>query len=343
LALTLELLASRLGCRFEGDGSCQISGVATLEDASSGELSFFANARYRAALAATQAAAVIVAEKDREACPANRLIAKDPYLTYARATQLLYPDDCHAGGIHPTAQVDEAAQVDPSAWIDAHCMVGPGVVIGASARIGAGCVLDRDISVGQQSRLMGNVTIHGHASLGERCVIQPGAVIGSDGFGYANDHGRWVKIPQVGGVIIGDDVEVGANTTIDRGALSDTVLEDGVKLDNQIQIAHNVHVGEHTAIAGCTGVAGSTHIGKHCAIGGHVGIVGHLVIADNVQVSAKTFVSQSINEPGFYSSGTPLEPNSHWRRNVVRMKQLDEMARRIKTLEKMVNKLSNNG
>ncbi len=341
MALTLELLASRLGCEFDGDADCLISGVATLEDAAVGELSFLASSKYRARLAATKASAVIVAERDRDACPVNALIARDPYLTYARATQLLYPDEYHAGGVHPDAVIDDAAQIDVTAWVDAHCVIGPGVIVGARAQIGAGCVLERDVVIGRESRLMSNVTIHGRVRLGERCVIQPGAVIGSDGFGYANERGKWVKIPQVGGVTLGDDVEVGANTTIDRGALSDTIVANGVKLDNQIQIAHNVHIGEHTAIAGCTGIAGSTHIGKHCAIGGHVGIVGHLSIADGVQISAKTFVSQSIHEAGFYSSGAPLEPNARWRKNFVRMKQLDEMARRIKTLEKMVRKLSN--
>ncbi len=341
MGLTLAQLASRLGCEFDGDAACLISGVATLADAAAGELSFFVSSKYRADLAKTQASAVIVAERDRAASPVNVLIAKDPYLIYARAAQLLYPAPSQAGGVHPSAEIDSTAQVDASAWVDALCVIGPGVVVGANTQIGAGCILDRDITIGRDCRLLANVMIHGHASLGERCVIQPGAVIGSDGFGYANDQGAWVKIPQVGGVILGDDVEVGANTTIDRGALSDTIIENGVILDNQIQIAHNVHIGEQTAIAGCTGVAGSTRIGKRCAIGGHVGIVGHLTIADEVQISAKTFVSQSIDKAGFYSSGTPLESNAHWRKNFVRMKQLDEMARRIKTLEKMVHKLSN--
>ena len=341
MGLTLEQLASRLECEFDGDAACLISGVATLADAAEGELSFLASSKYRADLDSTQASAVIVAERDRAACPVNALVAKDPYLMYARATQLLYPEILHEGGVHPSAVVDASAQVDPSAWIGALCVIGPDVTIGANAQIGAGCILDRDVTIGRDCRLLANVKIHGRASLGERCVIQPGAVIGSDGFGYANDQGRWVKIPQIGGVTLGDDVEVGANTTIDRGALSDTIIENGVILDNQIQIAHNVHIGEYTAIAGCTGVAGSTHIGKRCMIGGHVGIVGHLTIADGVQISAKTFVSQSIDKAGFYSSGTPVEPNARWRKNFVRMKQLDEMARRIKTLEKMVGKLSN--
>ena len=338
MAITLERLASHLGCELDGEPSCLISSVATLEKASDGELSFLASSKYRTSLACTAASAVIVAERDRAACPVNTLIAKDPYLAYARAVQLLYPDVRHASGVHPTAQVDQAAQIDPTAWVDAHCVIGAGVVVAAHAQIGAGCVLDRDITIGRGSRLAANVTIYGCAVLGERCIVQSGAVIGSDGFGYANDQGQWLKIPQIGGVWLGDDVEVGANTTIDRGALSDTIIEDGVKLDNQIQIAHNVHIGKHTAIAGCSGIAGSTHIGAHCAIGGHVGIVGHLTIADGVQISAKTFVSQSIDAPGFYSSGTPVEPNAHWRRNFVRMKQLDEMARRLKVLEKMVHK-----
>lgn len=341
MGLTLAQLASHLACEFDGDAECLISGVAALADATAGELSFLASSKYRADLAATQASVVIVAERDRATCPGNVLIAKDPYLAYARAAQLLYPEVLHEGGVHRSAVVDPTAQIDASAWIDALCVIGPDVVIGANAQIGAGCILDRDITIGSDCRLLANVTIHGQASLGERCVIQPGAVIGSDGFGYANDQSKWVKIPQIGGVILGDEVEVGANTTIDRGALSDTIIENGVILDNQVQIAHNVHIGEQTAIAGCTGVAGSTHIGKRCAIGGHVGIVGHLTIADGVHISAKTFVSQSIDSAGFYSSGTPVEPNARWRRNFVRMKQLDEMARRIKTLEKIVHKLSN--
>ncbi|MBL1260915.1 MAG: UDP-3-O-(3-hydroxymyristoyl)glucosamine N-acyltransferase [Thiotrichaceae bacterium] len=341
MGLTLAQLASHLGCEFDGDASCLISGVATLVDATSGDLSFLVSSKYRADLAATQASVVVMADQNRRAYAGNVLIAKDPYLTYARAAQLFYPERRHEGGVHPAAVVDPTAQIDAAAWVDALCVIGPEVVVGANAQIGAGCILDRDITIGRDCRLLANVTIHGHASLGERCVIQPGVVIGSDGFGYANDQGKWVKIPQVGGVILGDDVEVGANTTIDRGALSDTIIGNGVILDNQVQIAHNVHIGEQTAIAGCTGVAGSTHIGKRCAIGGHVGIVGHLTIADGVHVSAKTFVSQSIDKAGFYSSGTPIELNARWRKNFVRMKQLDEMARRIKTLEKMVHKLSN--
>ncbi|MCF6325138.1 MAG: UDP-3-O-(3-hydroxymyristoyl)glucosamine N-acyltransferase [Gammaproteobacteria bacterium] len=341
MGLTLAQLASRLECEFDGDAACLISGVATLANATAGDLSFLANSKYRADLAATQASVVVMTGRDRTVYAGNVLIAKDPYLVYARAVQLFYPETLHDGGIHPSAVVDPTAQIDVSAWVNALCVIGPGVIVGANAQIGAGCILDRDITIGRDCRLLSNVMIHGRASLGERCVIQPGVVIGSDGFGYANDRGKWVKIPQVGGVILGDDVEVGANTTIDRGALSDTIIENGVILDNQVQIAHNVHIGEQTAIAGCTGIAGSTHIGKRCAIGGHVGIVGHLTIADGVQISAKAFVSQSIDSAGFYSSGTPLEPNARWRRNFVRMKQLDEMARRIKMLEKMVHKLSN--
>jgi len=341
LGLTLAQLASHLGCEFDGDAACLISGVATLVNATAGDLSFLASSKYRADLAATQASVVVMADRDRTVFVGNVLIAKNPYLIYARAAQLFYPEMLHDGGIHPSAVVDPAAQIDVSAWVNALCVIGPGVIVGANAQIGAGCILDSDITIGRDCRLLSNVVIHGRASLGERCVIQAGAVIGSDGFGYANDRGKWVKIPQVGGVVLGDDVEVGANTTIDRGALSDTIIENGVILDNQVQIAHNVHIGEQTAIAGCTGIAGSTHIGKRCAIGGHVGIVGHLTIADGVQISAKTFVSQSIDNAGFYSSGTPLEPNARWRRNFVRMKQLDDMAHRIKMLEKMIHKLSN--
>jgi UDP-3-O-[3-hydroxymyristoyl] glucosamine N-acyltransferase len=336
LVKTLGQLAEHVGGHVHGDTARKISGIATLQTAKSGDISFLANPRYTKYLAATAASAVILSEEYRQDCPCDALVVNDPYLSYARIAQLLCPSSAQQRGWHPSAVVDSAATVDASAWIGPNCVIEQGVQIAAQVSVGAGCFIGRDSIIGAGSRLEANVTVCHGSRIGQRVVIHPGVVIGSDGFGLANDDGSWVKVPQLGTVIIGDEVEIGANTTIDRGALDDTVIEHGVKLDNQIQVAHNVHIGAHTAIAGCTGIAGSARIGARCTIGGGVGIVGHTEIADDVHITGMSFVAHSIRKAGVYSSGTPLEPNRDWRRNYARFHHLDDMAKRLRHLETMI-------
>jgi UDP-3-O-[3-hydroxymyristoyl] glucosamine N-acyltransferase len=330
---TLGQLAEHVGGRIHGDADCKINGVATLQNAKPGDISFLANPRYTKYLSSTAASAVIVSDEYQDGCPANALVVADPYLSYARIASLLNPPAALRQGRHPSAVVDDGSSIESSAWIGPHSVIEEDVEIAAGVMIGPGCVIGRGSRIGAGSRLVANVTVCHGSRLGKRVVLHPGVVIGSDGFGLANDEGSWVKVPQLGGVIIGDDVEIGANTTVDRGALDDTVIEDGVKLDNQIQVAHNVYIGAHTAIAGCTGIAGSARIGSRCTIGGGVGIVGHTEIADDVHITGMSFVAHSIRKPGVYSSGTPLEGNREWRRNYARFHQLDAMARRLRQLE----------
>lgn len=340
---TLAELARQVGGTVRGNGSEVIHGVATLQSAGPGQISFLSNPRYRKFLDATRAAAVIVTPDDAEHCTVNALLVENPYIAYARIAGIFAPLAPFSEGAHPSAVIDSTVTLGARVSIGPNTVIEAGAVIDDGVRIGAGCVIGRDVHIGAESCLEAHVTLWHGTRLGKRALIHPGVVIGADGFGLANDAGVWVKVPQLGRVIIGDDVEIGANTTIDRGALDDTVIEDGVKLDNLIQIGHNVHIGAHTAIAACTAVAGSTKIGKYCGIGGTVGIVGHLEIADRVQITGMSMVTQSITEPGTYSSGTPLEPNAQWRRNFVRVKQLDEMWRRLKQLESELNQLKGKG
>ncbi|MFC1749632.1 UDP-3-O-(3-hydroxymyristoyl)glucosamine N-acyltransferase [Pseudomonadota bacterium] len=334
--LTLEQLAGELGCELHGDPQCRVSGVATLLNAKPGELSFLANSRYGRYLANTQASIVILKEEDRAACPVNVLVCRNPYLAYAKAAALLNPVVVADAGVHPTAVVEEGAQVSPTASVGAHCFVGANSIIGAGAVLGPGCVVEAGVSIGENSRFVARATVCHGVSVGNNCLVHPGVVIGADGFGIANDKGAWTKVPQVGGVVVGDDVEIGANTTIDRGALDDTVIEDGVKLDNQIQVAHNVCIGAHTAVAGCTGIAGSAKIGKRCQIGGGVVVLGHLEIADDVHITAMSLVTGNIKKPGVYSSGVPVEDRGDWNRNIARLRQLNDLAKRLRTVEKQL-------
>lgn len=333
VSVTLRELAERLGGEIHGDGNCVISSVAPLQNAAPGAISFLAGSRFRKYLAATRASAVILAREDLADCPVSALVSDKPHLTYARVAALLYPAPTGKHGVHQTAWVDASCSIHDTAWVGPHSVVEAGAMLGPRVQIGPGCVIGEGVSIGEGSRLVANVTVCSGTYIGMRALIHPGAVIGGDGFGLANDGGVWVKVPQLGKVRIGDDVEIGANTTIDRGALEDTVLEDGVKLDNQIQVGHNVRIGAHTAIAACTGISGSTKIGKHCTIAGGVGIAGHLEIADNVHITGMSMVTKSVPDPGAYSSGIPLQPNHLWHRSVVRFKQLDELVRRVKTLE----------
>jgi UDP-3-O-[3-hydroxymyristoyl] glucosamine N-acyltransferase len=327
-------LAERFGLALHGDGSRLIEGVASLVHATANQLGFLANGKYASQLAATRAGVVVLREADLSACPTTALIAADPYLAFARIAALYERRPAATPGVHAGAIVAASARIGAGVSIGAGCVIEDDAVIGDGAVLGPHCIVGAGCTVGAQSRLVARVTLVAQVTLGKRVLIHPGAVIGSDGFGLAFDRDHWVKIPQLGGVRIGDDCEIGANTTIDRGALDDTVLEEDVRLDNQIQIAHNVHVGAHTAMAGCAAVAGSAKIGRYCMIGGNAGVLGHLEIADRVTITAKSLVTHSIREAGEYSSGTPLQDNRGWRRNAARFKHLDEYARRLAALEK---------
>lgn len=336
MEFSLGDLADRFGAEVHGDTNCMVHAVASLEQAGPGEISFLANAHFHRLLTGTRASAVILSPRFVGDCPTSALVTDNPYAVYARVAQLLHPPRRVAVGVHPTACVEPSCVIKEGVSIGAYAVVGAQSRLGRDVRIGPGCVIEDGVEIGAGSTLVAHVTVRHGTRIGERALIHPGAVIGSDGFGFAKDNDHWIKIPQLGCVIIGNDVEIGSNTTIDRGALGDTVIEDGVKLDNQIQVAHNVQIGAHTAIAGCTGIAGSAKIGKRCAIGGGAGIAGHLEIADDVLITGTSFVTQSITERGTYSSGAPLEPTESWRKNYIRMKQLDEMAKRLHELEKLV-------
>ena len=320
MQLRLGDLVDALGGELHGDRALAIEGLAPLESATASQLSFLSNPRYQPQLAASKAGCVIVGPAMREAALARgaAIVADDPYLYFARVTQLWRQRTAAPGGpaIHPSAVIDPQANVDPGARI------GPLCVVERGARIGAGTVLKARVHVGED------------CVIGARCVLHPGVVIGADGFGFAPNKGAWEKIEQLGAVRIGDDVEIGANTCIDRGALADTVLEDGVKLDNLIQVGHNVRIGRHTAIAGCAGIAGSATIGAHCTIGGSAGILGHLTIADHVHISSFSLVTRSITRPGHYTGIFPIDDNATWEKNAASLKQLHALRERVRALEK---------
>jgi len=343
VTMTLGQLAEALGATLKGSEALQITGLATLQEAGPGQLSFLANPQYRKFLDNSQAAAVLLKAADAESFTGNALIVADPYLAYARISHLFDPKPKAVAGIHPSAVVAEDAQVDVSASIGPFAVIESGARIGANVSIGAHCVIGARCVVGEGGWLAPRVTLYHDVTIGKRVVIQSGAVIGGEGFGFANEKGVWRKIAQIGGVTIGDDVEIGVNTAVDRGALSDTRIADGVKLDNQIQIAHNVQIGEHTAMAACVGISGSTRIGKHCTIAGGVGMVGHIDVCDNVFVSGMTMVTRSITEPGAYSSGTAMQPLADWRKSAARIRQLDDMSKRLQQLEKRVDTVTSGG
>jgi len=326
-------LAQRFGLELRGDDRV-VHGVGTLADASPEQLGFLANPRYRAQLAETAAGVVVLRAEDAEARAGTALIARDPYVAFAKIAALFERKPLRDAGIHASAAIDPSASVDPSAHIGPHVSIGARSSVGAGAVIGPGCVIGDDCVVGEGCELVARVTLVTRVRLGKRVLIHSGAVLGADGFGIAMDHGRWIKVPQLGGVLVGDDCEIGANTTIDRGALGDTVLEEDVRLDNQIQVGHNVRIGAHTAMAGCSAVAGSASIGRHCLVGGGAGILGHLDVCDRVVITAMSLVTHSIREPGEYSSGTPLMDNRRWRKSAARFKQLDDIARRTRPGDK---------
>jgi UDP-3-O-[3-hydroxymyristoyl] glucosamine N-acyltransferase len=314
--LTLAQIASRLGGRIAGDPEVLIRQVGSLERAGPGQIGFLSNPKQRSRLAGTRASAVVLGANSESLTVLPRIVCDNPYAYFARVSQLFNPLSVQAPGIHPAA------------------VVAPGVRLGARVSIGAGCVIGEGVSIGDGSCLYPSVTVYPGCRIGARAIVHSGAVIGADGFGMAPDAGCWVKIPQIGGVVIGDDVEIGANTTIDRGTLDDTVIGDGVKLDNQVQIGHNCRVGAHTAMAGCAAVAGSTSIGEHCAIGGSAGILGHLTICDHVTVSAFTLISRSIHKPGTYSGVFPADEHESWLRNTAVVRHLEELMGRVRALEK---------
>jgi UDP-3-O-[3-hydroxymyristoyl] glucosamine N-acyltransferase len=338
MSFALGELAVRFGCELRGDPELRVERVATLAGAGPGDLGFLANPHYRPQLALTRATVVVVDAADAALSPVAALVSANPYATYARMAALLHPQPTFPAGAHPSALIDPTASVLAGASIGAGAVIGPGAVVGERARIGPGCLIGDGVAIGADSLLHAGVTVIAAAQLGERVRIHPGVVIGSDGFGFAADAGEWTKVPQLGSVRIGADVEIGANTTIDRGAIGDTVIEAGVKLDNQIQVGHNVHIGAHTVIAACVGISGSTRIGARCMIAGAVGIVGHLDICDDVAVTGMSMVSHSITTPGVYSGGIPAEPAPLWRRLVGRFKRLEALAERVRRLER-----SNNG
>jgi UDP-3-O-[3-hydroxymyristoyl] glucosamine N-acyltransferase len=320
-------LAVRFGLGLRGEPSLRVSRVATLSHAGSGTLSFLANPRYRKQMESTRATAVLVGPEDASGCPVAALIDPNPYLAYARIAELLYPPAAPVAGIHPAAVVSVNARIAASASVGPLAVIEDDVDIGEGVVVGPGCIVQRGAHIGAGSHLVSRVNLYAGVRIGRRCILHAGAVIGADGFGFAPHAGTWVKVPQVGSVQIGDDVEIGANTTIDRGAIDDTVVEHGVKLDNQIQVGHNVTIGAHSAIAGCVGISGSTTIGKRCMIGGGVGIAGHLTIADDVVVTGVSLVSASIKHAGSYSSGMPAVESRRWRRMVAHLRRLDAKER----------------
>jgi UDP-3-O-[3-hydroxymyristoyl] glucosamine N-acyltransferase len=345
MSATIKLgqLAEFLGATLRGDPEKEITGLATLQEAGPAQLSFLANPQYRKYLAASQAAALLLKAADADGFTGDALIVADPYLAYARISHLFDPKPKASVGIHPTAVVAEDAVVDPAASIGAFAVIESAARIAAGVTVGAHCFVGARSEIGEDGWLAPRVTLYHDVRIGKRVVIQSGAVLGGEGFGFANEKGVWQKIAQIGGVLVGDDVEIGVNTAIDRGALADTVIGNGVKLDNQIQIAHNVQVGDHTAMAACVGISGSTKIGKHCMLAGGVGLVGHIDICDNVFLTGMTMVTHSITEPGSYSSGTAMQPAAEWRKSAARIRQLDDIARRLRQLEKRVGDVTPGG
>ena len=341
--ITLGYLAEFLGATLRGPEDKEITGLATLQEAGPGQISFLANPQYRKFLATSHAAAVLLKPADAEGYAGDALLIADPYLAYARISHLFDPKPKSAAGIHPTAIVAHDAVVDASASIGPYVVIESGARIAAGVTLGAHCYVGARSVIGEGGWLAPRVTLYHDVRIGQRVVVQSGAVLGGEGFGFANEKGVWQKIAQIGGVTIGDDVEIGVNTAIDRGAMDDTRIGNGVKLDNQIQIAHNVQVGDHTAMAACVGISGSAKIGKHCMLAGGVGLVGHIEICDGVFITGMTMVTRSITEPGSYSSGTAMQPAAEWRKSAARIRQLDDMTRRLQQLEKIVEAVTSGG
>jgi UDP-3-O-[3-hydroxymyristoyl] glucosamine N-acyltransferase len=335
MALQLAELAVRYGCEISGNPDTEVHGVGTLEAAGAGQISFLANPLYRKHLVNTRASAVILKQEDAAECPVDCLVADDPYLVYARIAAELHPEPAASSGVHPAAVVADGATIAASAEISACAVVEEGARIGERVYLGPNSVIGRDAEIGDDTWIAPNVSIYARSIVGKRCRLHSGVVIGADGFGIAQSPQGWVKVPQVGRAILKDDVEIGAGTTVDRGAIEDTVLGNGVKLDNLVQIGHNVQIGDHTVMAAQSGVSGSTKVGARCVIGGKAAIAGHLEVADDVYLLGAAHVSKSIHKPGMYSSVITVEEASAWRRIAARIKSLDNFAKRLKALEKL--------
>ncbi len=331
---TLAEIAQHIGATVNGDDKVTVSSLATLASAKTGQISFLANSKYKQQLAQTKASAVIIAQDCLSECPTNALVMKNPYVGYAKVAQLLDTTPSSAHQIHPQAVISPTANIGSNVTIGANAVIEDDVVIESGSSIGAGCFIGIGVKIGKDTKLWANVSVYHRVVLGDNCLVHANTVIGADGFGYANEQGEWVKIPQLGTVVVGNNVEIGASTTIDRGALEDTIIGNGVILDNQIQIAHNVVIGDHTAIAGCTVVAGSAVIGKHCTIAGMVAINGHISIADGTYFTGMSMVTKAIDTPGVYSSGIPAQPNREWSKMNAHLRKLGAMAKRITALEK---------
>jgi UDP-3-O-[3-hydroxymyristoyl] glucosamine N-acyltransferase len=334
MPISLGELATRFGCDLVGDPDVEVDCVAALATAGPRSLSFYTNPRLQPQLASTRAAAVVLRADDAASAPSAALLSANPYATYARIAGLLHPDPTPVPGVHPSAVVDSRARIAPSAEIGPHVCIGANSVIGERAIVGAGSVVGPDCELAADSRLVARVTLVRRVIIGERSIVHPGAVIGADGFGNAMTPEGWVRVPQLGGVRIGRDVEIGANSTIDCGALGDTIIADGVRIDNLCMIAHNVKLGAHTALAAMTGIAGSTEVGARCLFGGQSGSVGHIRICDDVIVSGRAMVTKDITEAGVYASSFPCEPVREWNRKVARVRRLETLYERVAKLEK---------
>ncbi|ATA25035.1 UDP-3-O-(3-hydroxymyristoyl)glucosamine N-acyltransferase [Brenneria goodwinii] len=336
-SIRLDALAQQLDAQLHGDGSLVITGIASTHSAKPGQITFLSDSRYRGQLAESKASAVVLTEADLPYCQVAALVVKNPYLTYARMAQLMDTTPAPATDIAPSAVIAADATLGQNVSIGANAVIESGVRLGDNVCIGPGCFIGKNARIGAGTRLWANVTIYHSVEMGEQCLIQSGAIIGSDGFGYANDRGNWIKIPQLGSVRIGDRVEIGASTTIDRGALDDTIIGNGVIIDNQCQIAHNVVIGDNTAVAGGVIMAGSLKIGRYCMIGGASVINGHMEICDKVTVTGMGMVMRPITEPGVYSSGIPLQPNKVWRKTAALVMNIDDMSKRLKAVERKVD------
>lgn len=333
--LTAAEIARHLSATVFGDAHRRVDQVASLASAGPSALAFFGGSRRGNDPKLSQAGIILCAADQRDLMPpdATVICVDHPQIAFIEMVDLLRPSRPTYQGIDSSAHIDPTARLASSVIVGPHCVIGPECQLAEGVVLGPGCILGRGVHIGQDSALIARVTILDDCMIGERCVFQPGAVIGSDGFGLAHHEGRWRRVPQLGRVVIGNDVDIGANTTVDRGALDDTIISDGVKLDNLIQIAHNVEIGEHSAIAGCAGLAGSSIVGKHCTLGGGVGLAGHLSLADGVHVTGMSMVTRSIHKAGVYSAGTPLDTNERWLKNAARFKQLDRIAHRLHALE----------
>ena len=334
--MKLEELAVVVGGQGKGDGEIEITAMRTLQGAGSSEITFLSSSKLKSQLQACNAAAVILRQEDCSAWDGAAIVCDDPHAAYVQIARVLDSTPRQEPGIHPSAVVSDQATVGESVSIGANCVIEADVGIGRGVVLGPGCVVGRGAELGQDSRLTANVTVCHGVHIGQRCVVQSGTVLGSDGFGNSHEDGQWVQIPQLGGLSIGNDVQIGAGTAIDRGALGDTKIGNGVVIDNLVHIAHNVIIGEHTAIAACVAIAGSTVIGSRCTLAGIVGVADHVTIADDVHLTGMAMVTGSISEAGVYSSGTGLMPNREWRRSAVRFRQLDELVKRLVVLEQKI-------